>query len=85
MTRDQWIPKLRRMVDHVRADPASIGVLSMGEQCAVALVLEPWWKRAMPNTEIRPAGYTWLDCVHRIEPELLAACIVVQREEAGSA
>lgn len=78
-TVEQWLPELRRMVDQVRADPPSIGVLSRGEQCAVALVLEPdcehgkfwFW---------RPAGFTWLDCVARIEPELLEACIRLQRE-----
>lgn len=86
-TAEEWAVELREMVDHVRADPPSIGVLSMGQQCAVALVIgvdalkhnNPDYKSPTP---LRPHGYTWLDCVNRIEPELLQACIKVQRELA---
>lgn len=91
-TKADWIPEVRDMVERVRADPPSIGVLSMGQQCAVALVLDVEHAWDLPGAKIapggkaehefdmRPRGYTWLDCVNRVEPELLQACIAVQRE-----
>jgi hypothetical protein len=56
----------------VAADEASFGVLSTGEKCAVALVLDrpdlaKWWG-------------TMLDCADRVGPEWLAACVKVQRD-----
>lgn len=86
-TAEQWVPIVREMVERVRADPPYIGVLSTGEQCAVALVLDvddttqlPGYNPKDEPFDPRPRGYTWLDCVNRIEGELLDACIIVQRE-----
>lgn len=87
-TVEQWIPDVRAWVEQVRNDPPSIGVLSTGEQCAVALVLDTTELRFRDakgfdgEIDPRPEGFTWLDCVNRIEPELLQACIKVQRELA---
>lgn len=86
MTRDQWIRALERLAENVAADPAAIGVLSTGEQCAVALVLDKE-ELLQPDGEggritMRPHGYSWLDCVARLEPELLAAAIAVQRRRS---
>lgn len=86
-TAEQWVLDLRCHVAAVRADPPHIGVLSTGEQCAVALMIgveslrhdNPEYKSPTP---LRPHGYTWLDCVDRIEGDLLKACIKVQREGA---
>lgn len=69
------------MVDVVRHDPPHIGVLSKGEQCAVALVLDMRARVEGNDVELMP-GWTALDCVNRIESELLTACIRVQRELA---
>lgn len=88
MTAERWAVELRGMVEHVRADPPWIGVLSMGEQCAVALVLDTESLEFTDNNgrvvvfDPRPRGFTFLDCVNRIEPELLRACLIVQREGA---
>lgn len=87
MSAEDWLPVLRSMVEHVRADPPSIGVLSRGEQCAVALVIDDnmlEYKRegATRVLDPRPDGFTWLDCVNRIEPELLEAALKLQREGA---
>jgi hypothetical protein len=80
-TADQWLPDLRRMVDVVRHDPPHIGVLSRGEQCAVALVLDMRVRVEGNDIDLIP-GWTALDCMNRIEPELLEACIKAQRELA---
>lgn len=65
-------------VDHIRAkvrmvtlDPPSFGVLSTGEKCAVALVLD--------DPELMKRWGTALDCVDRLEGEWLKAAIYVQR------
>lgn len=47
--------------------PESVGVLSTGEQCAVALLCD--------NAEFLPNGYTFLDAVARLEGAWLAACL----------
>jgi hypothetical protein len=85
-TAEQWLPELREWVGMVERDPPSIGVLSMGQRCAVALVVDDTMlefkneKGAVAVIDPRPDGYTWLDCVHRIEGELLAAAIKLQRD-----
>lgn len=87
-TAAQWLPELRELVERVRRDPPSIGVLSRGEQCAVALVLDDNMlefkteKGTDAVIDPRPEGFTWLDCVNRIEPELLEAALKLQREDA---
>jgi len=65
------IKQIRAKVRMVVADPPSFGVLSTGEKCAVALVLDDyslvkWWG-------------TMLDCVYRLEGDWLQAAIYVQR------
>lgn len=85
---NRWDRDLPKLVEAVELYPPNIGVLSTGEQCAVALIID---KESLPHadpaytspTTLRPAGYTWLDCVNRLEPELLAACIRVQRERGS--
>jgi hypothetical protein len=67
----QAIKQISAKVRMVKADPPSFGVLSTGEKCAVALVLNDiklmrWWGTA-------------LDCVDRIEGDWLRAAIYVQR------
>jgi hypothetical protein len=65
------VEHIRGKVRDVVADPASFGVLSTGEKCAVALVLDNlilvrWWG-------------TMLDCVDRLEGDWIKAAIYVQR------
>lgn len=67
----QIIDHIRAKVRMVTADPPSFGVLSTGEKCAVALVLDDpdlikWWGTA-------------LDCVDRLEGAWIKAAIYVQR------
>jgi hypothetical protein len=64
----------RHIADAVRAvdrDNAHIGVLSTGEQCAVALVLD------RPDLAEKVHG-TLLECAVRVGPEWLAASAYVQ-------
>lgn len=66
----------RRILEWVRAvkaDPAYFGVLSTGQKCAVALVLDSpeliaWWGTA-------------LDCVDRLDQGWFHACLNVQRNK----
>jgi hypothetical protein len=65
------VDQIRAKVQMVARDRASFGVLSTGEKCAVALVLDDpelmkWWGTA-------------LDCVDRLEGEWIKAAIYVQR------
>jgi hypothetical protein len=65
------VKQIRAKVRMVAADPPSFGVLSTGEKCAVALVLDDpalvkWWG-------------TMLDCVDRLEGDWIKAAIYVQR------
>jgi hypothetical protein len=58
-------------VRDVAGNPECFGVLSTGEKCAVALVLNDpkmiaWWGTA-------------LDCVDRLEGDWIKACIYIQR------
>jgi hypothetical protein len=67
----QAVAQIRDKVRLVAADPAYFGVLSTGEKCAVALVLDDpelckWWG-------------TMLDCVDRLEGDWIQAAIYVQR------
>ncbi len=68
----------RHIAAKVRAvdrDNAFIGVLSTGEQCAVALVL---------NRPDMSQNYgTMLECALRVGPEWLAAALFVQRNGWG--
>jgi hypothetical protein len=64
--------RIRAMVDQVKADEGSIGVLSTGEQIAVALVLDR--KDLLPH-----GGYTILEAVNRLGPEWTRAALDVQR------
>lgn len=65
------VAQIREKVRMVKADPRAFGVLSTGEKCAVALVLDDpalmkWWGTA-------------LDCADRLEGDWLKAAIYVQR------
>ena len=65
------VKQIRDKVRMVKLDPPSFGVLSTGEKCAVALVLDDpdlikWWGTA-------------LDCVDRLEGDWIKAAIYVQR------
>ena len=66
------VARIREMVRMVEADRPSFGVLSTGEKCAVALVLDnadmiKWWGSA-------------LDCADRVGDAWLRACVYVQRK-----
>lgn len=69
-------PELQRrilsMVKAVKADPPHFGVLSTGEKCAVALVLD--------DIELMRVWGTALDCATRLDAEWLDACLRVQRD-----
>jgi len=54
------------------ACPDSVGVLSTGEHCAVALVTN--------RAEFLPPGYTFLDAVARLDGDWLSACIEVRND-----
>jgi hypothetical protein len=67
------IAEIGRMVANVAEDEAAIGVLSMGESIAVALVLN--------REDLLPHGdYTWIEAVDRLGPEWFAAAHAVQRQ-----
>lgn len=55
----------------VLADESSIGVLSMGEQIIVALILD--------RADLLPRDYTMLDAFDRVGAELAEAAVRVQR------
>lgn len=57
----------RRVLTHERV----IGLLSIGEQVAVAFVLD--------RADLFPRGYTMLDAVERLGPEWIQAALRVQR------
>lgn len=64
--------RIRDMVRMVERDPPGIGVLSMGERIAVALVLN--------EPALLPTGWTILDAVERLGPQWLVAALEVQRQ-----
>ena len=55
----------------VLADERAIGVLSTGEQIAVAFILD--------RSDLFPHGYSMLDAVSRLGPEWAEAALQVQR------
>lgn len=63
---------LRSKCRAVEADDRIIGVYSMGEICAVALI--------MNRMELLPQGYTALDAVDRIGENWFAFCLSIQRD-----
>lgn len=65
------IKQIRAKVRMVERDRADFGVLSTGEKCAVALVLD--------DPELMRVWGTALDCVDRLEGEWIQAAIYVQR------
>jgi hypothetical protein len=64
-------PPIADAVRAVDPDNAHIGVLSLGKQCAVALVLE------RPDLAKKVYG-TLLECAVHVGPEWLAASLFVQ-------
>lgn len=65
--------RLRKLVRFVESDTRNIGVLSVGEACAVALVLD--------RKDLLPESFpTILQAVDRIGPEWLRRALVVQKE-----
>jgi hypothetical protein len=62
--------RIRALVRTVERDNASFGVLSTGEQCAVALVLN--------RLDLAKDYGTMLECAVRVGPEWLAAALYVQ-------
>ena len=62
-----------RLVQNVQKDEASIGVLSTGEQLAVALVLDR-------KDLLDKFGYTMLGAADRIGQDWLKAALKVQRD-----
>jgi hypothetical protein len=68
------LEQLRAKVRGVLAEPDSIGVLSFGEQLAVALVLDRYdWL----------GDYGMLDAVDRIGPEWFTAALYLKRHGFG--
>lgn len=65
------VEQIREKVRMVVRDRADFGVLSTGEKCAVALVLD--------DPELMKSWGTALDCVDRLEGEWIKAAIYVQR------
>lgn len=65
------VDQIREKVRMVKLDPKDFGVLSTGEKCAVALVLD--------NPELMKWWGTALDCVDRLEGDWIKAAIYVQR------
>lgn len=64
--------RLRAMCRAVEADPAHIGVLSTGERCAVALILD--------KPELLCRGDTMLYAADRVGQDWLPICLQVQRD-----
>lgn len=62
-------------VDAVRADEGRIGVFSMGERIAVALVLD--------RRDLLPKGYTMLEAIERLGPDWTRAARLVQQAYGG--
>ncbi len=54
------------------AEAGNYGTMSTGEMCACALVLD--------RADIAPAGYTFLECVDRLDAAWLSATILVMRD-----
>lgn len=72
MSMSQTAHAIARMVDRVEQDPRRIGVLSTGEQIAVALVLN--------RTDLLPDGYTHvLDAIDRLGWDWQCAAIAVMK------
>ena len=65
------VDHIRAKVRMVKADPASFGVLSTGEKCAVALVLD--------DPQLVKWYGTMLQAVNRLEGDWIKAAIYVQR------
>lgn len=65
--------QIRAKVRMVLADARSFGVLSTGEQLAVALVLDR-------KDLLYECGCTMLEAMHRLGPDWTEAAIKVQRE-----
>jgi hypothetical protein len=66
----QRIASMCRMVER---DERQIGVFSLGERCAVALVLS--------RTDLLPAGFsTIFDAIDRVGEDWFAACVRVHKE-----
>jgi hypothetical protein len=65
------IEHIRAKVRMVARDREAFGLLSTGEKCAVALVLD--------DPKLMARWGTALDCADRVGPEWLAACLHVQR------
>lgn len=73
MTRSwQVAQRLRSMCCNVETDPPSIGVLSSGERCAVALILN--------DPEHLDSGDTMLYAAQRLDPGWLEICWEIQRD-----
>lgn len=69
MSTEQEIGAMVRMVE---SDPPSIGILSMGERIAVALVLD--------RPDLLPSGFrSTLEAVERLGPTWTRAALYVQR------
>ena len=65
--------RIAELVRMVEADPPFFGVLSVGERCAVALVLD--------NIELMRETYgSAVECAARIDPLELASCLRVLRD-----
>lgn len=65
--------RIRSMVESVERSDDNFGVLSTGEKCAVALVLE--------RADLARRGWgTLLECAARVGPDWLEAAVWVQRD-----
>lgn len=70
--RNETRQHLKELVRAVENDPPHIGVLSTGERCAVALILD--------KPELLRRGDTMLYAAHRVGTHWLEACWEVQRD-----
>lgn len=68
----ELLGRLRAMVRAVERDPPHIGVLSTGERCAVALILD--------KPGLLSRGDTMLYAARRVGDDWLEACYQVQRD-----
>jgi len=66
------VQRVIQLARHAEKHPDSVGVLSTGERCAVALLCN--------RAEFLPNGYTFLDAVDRIDGDLLGPCMHANRE-----
>jgi len=69
---EQLEQRILQMVRTVKADPPGFGVLSTGEKCAVALVLD--------DIDLMHSWGSALDCMYRLDSQWLQACLNVQRK-----